>query len=44
MIIEWYALKVFSLGLLLGYLAKKRLVEYNKTKCYEIKEFKRRKV
>lgn len=45
MIVEWYALKALALGLVFGYTIRKSIDNYNKTKCYEIKSFlKRRKL
>lgn len=43
MIVEWYGLKILCLGLFLGYYLKKKLVEFNESKCYEIKSILKRR-
>lgn len=42
MIVEWYGLKCFSLGVILFAILNGWWVKFNKTKTFEIKSFKKR--
>jgi hypothetical protein len=39
MIVEWYAVKVFSIGTFLGWFVSKRIDKRRKVKCYVITDF-----
>lgn len=42
MIVEWYGLKCFALGVILHAMLNGFWVKYNKPKTFEIKSFKKR--
>lgn len=43
MIVEWYGLKILTMGFIFGYFYHKKISDLNKAKCYEIKSFERKR-